>query len=242
MKKYLIFLYALVGYLSSLITLTFLIFWVYPWEFMPFYIDKPIVYIDANPMLINISLLVFFALQHSLMARSFFKDGLLKNISDAVKAATYSIMSSICLILIFCFWQPIEGYAWNFQSDILFWSITLIYLLGWLIALISTFIIDHFELFGLHQGYRVLRNIPEPTVKFQVKLFYKHVRHPIQAGTFMGLLATPSMSYTHLFLSVGMGIYILIGLHYEEKSLLKTFGEDYKDYMKTTPMLIPFTK
>ena len=176
------------------------------------------------------------------MARSFFKNGFLKNISDALKSATYSLASSICLILIFLFWQPIEGNIWNFQSDILFWSITLVYILGWLGAFISTFIIDHFELFGLHQGYRVLRNIPDPKVKFQVNLFYKYVRHPIQACTFIGLLATPNMSYTHLVLSVGMGIYILIGLHYEEKSLIKLFGKEYKEYMKITPMLIPFTK
>ena len=118
----------------------------------------------------------------------------------------------------------------------------LVYILGWLLAFVSTFIIDHFELFGLHQGYRVLRDIPEPEEKFQVNSFYRYVRHPIQAGTFIGLLATPSMSYTHLLLSIGMGIYILIGLHYEEKCLLKRFGLEYAEYRENTPMLIPFIK
>ncbi|EDZ61441.1 hypothetical protein SMGD1_2521 [Sulfurimonas gotlandica GD1] len=240
MKKYLIFLYSLVGYILSIITLSFLILWVYPWEFMKFNIDNSIISLDINPILINTGLLLFFGLQHSLMARSFFKDGLLKDVSSSVKSATYSFASSICLILIFYFWQPIEGYIWNIQNDILFLSITLIYIIGWLSAFVATFIIDHFELFGLHQGYRALKNIPEPEVKFQVRYFYKYIRHPIQAGTLIGLWATPSMSYTHLLLSVGMTIYVLVGLYYEEKSLIKTFGKEYKDYIKTTPMLIPF--
>ena len=242
MKKYLIFLYSVIGYISSLVTLTFLILWIYPWEFMPFYIDKPMVHLNANPVLIDVGLLFLFALQHSVMARSFFKEGLLKDIPEAVKAATYSVASSVCLALIFYFWQPIDGYAWHFQNDILVWGMTALYMMGWLLAFVSTFIIDHFELFGLHQGYRVLRDIPEPEEKFQVNSFYRYVRHPIQAGTFIGLLATPSMSYTHLLLSIGMGIYILIGLHYEEKSLLKRFGLEYAEYMKNTPMLIPFIK
>jgi protein-S-isoprenylcysteine O-methyltransferase Ste14 len=207
---------------------------------MKFNIDNPMISLDINPVLINTGLLLFFGLQHSLMARSFFKDGFLKDVSSAVKSATYSFASSICLIMIFYFWQPIEGYIWNVQYDILFWGITIIYITGWLSAFVATFIIDHFELFGLHQGYRALKNIPEPEVKFQVRYFYKYIRHPIQAGTLIGLWATPSMSYTHLLLSVGMTIYVLVGLYYEEKSLIKTFGKEYKDYIKSTPMLIPF--
>lgn len=128
MKKYLIFAYSLVGYILSIISLSFLILWVYPWEFLPFNIDVPMMSIDINPVLINTGLLLFFGLQHSLMARSFFKDGLLKNLSHAVKSATYSLASSICLVMIFYFWQPIEGYVWNFQNDLVFWSITMLYI------------------------------------------------------------------------------------------------------------------
>ena len=206
---------------------------------MQFNIDNPIVTVDVNPFLINISLLLLFALQHSVMARSFFKEGLLKNISKAGKSATYSVASSLCLVLIFSFWQPLEGSAWDIQNDVLFWAITLVFLLGWTIAFSATFIIDHFELFGLHQGYRVLKNLPEPEVKFQVNLFYKYVRHPIQAGTMVGLFATPQMSYTHLLFSIGMGIYIFIGLYFEGKSLVELFGNKYIEYKKTTPMLMP---
>ncbi len=242
MKKYLIFSYAIIGYLFALSTLTFLIFWVYPWDFMPLYIDNPMSNVGMNPLIIDISLLLFFALQHSLMARSFFKDGLFKDISYAVKSATYSLASSLCLLLIYYFWQPLYGYVWVFENSFMSWVLSAVYLTGWFIAFLATFIIDHFELFGLHQGYRVLKNIPEPEITFQVRYFYKYIRHPIQAGTLVGLWATPSMSYTHLLLSIGMTIYVLIGLYFEEKSLLVTFGDAYKNYMKTTPMLIPLIK
>jgi protein-S-isoprenylcysteine O-methyltransferase Ste14 len=243
MKKYLIFLYSLVGYLLSLITLSFLILWVYPWGFMKFYIDTPIIEIAANPVLTNTSLLLLFGLQHSVMARSFFKDGLLSNVSTSVKHATFATASSVCLLLIFCFWQPIEGYVWNFQNSTLPWFfLSAVYILGWLTAFLATFMIDHFELFGLHQGYRVLKNIPAPEAKFQIRFFYKYVRHPIQAATIVGLWATPSMSCSHLFLSIGLTIYILIGLYFEEKDLIGVFGEKYKNYIHSTPILIPFTK
>lgn len=237
--KLLIFLYALVGYTASLITLTFLILWLYPFAFVKFNIDTPIIALHASPLFVDIGLLLLFALQHSVMARSFFKEGILKHISKAGVAATYSFASSLCLVVIFAFWQPIEGNLWNIQNELLYWLITMVFVLAWSIAFASTFMIDHFALFGLHQGYRVLRNIPEPEEKFQVNLFYKYVRHPIQAGTMVGLFVTPQMSYTHLLFSVGMGTYILIGLHLEEKSLIKLFGDTYKEYIKTTPMLIP---
>lgn len=242
MRKYLIFLYSLAGYTLSIITLSFLILWVYPWGFMAFYIDTPIIAIDANPVLINTGLLLFFGLQHSVMARSFFKEGLLKNVSNAAKYATFSFASSICLLLIYFFWQPVEGLIWDFQNGMWFLMLTVLYILGWLVAFIATFMIDHFELFGLHQGYRVLKNIPEPEVKFQINYFYKYVRHPIQAGTIVGLWATPSMSYGHLLLSVGMTVYISIGLYFEEKDLVRVFGEEYADYIARIPMLVPFTK
>ena len=242
MKKYCIFIYSLAGYLFSMITLSFLILWVYPWDFMAFYIDSPIVAVDANPVVINAGLLLLFGLQHSVMARNFFKEGLLKNVSNAVKYATFAWASSICLLLIFCFWQPMEGHVWDFQNGPGFWTHTTLYILGWLIAFVATFMIDHFELFGLHQGYRVLKNIPDPEARFQIRYFYTYVRHPIQAGTIIGLWATPSMGYGHLFLSAGMTIYILIGLYFEEKDLVRVFGEKYKDYIDSTPILIPFTK
>ena len=243
MRRYLIFAYAILGYLLSMVSLTFLILWVYPWSFMEYYIDRSMVSLDIHPIVVDIALVILFGLQHSIMARSFFKEKLWGKLSDAVKSATYSLASSICLVLIFYFWQPIDGYLWDFQDGTLYWVMSIIYIAGWLIAFVSTFIIDHFELFGLHQGYRVFRGASVPISQFQTRFLYKHVRHPIQAGTIIGIWATPTMSYTHLLFSISMTAYILIGLHFEEKSLVATFGEKYRDYIGNTPILVPrFTK
>ena len=240
MHRYLLFTYALLGYLAALGSLTFLIFWVYPWDFMPITVDKATT--GAYAIMIDSALIVLFGLQHSIMARSFFKEKIAGNISISGQASTYSLLSALCLLILFYFWQPIEGYLWDYQSGGAFWILTLLYLFGWIFAFIATFLIDHFELLGLHQGYRVLKNLPEPEISFQRKWFYNVIRHPIQAGTLLGLWATPSMSYGHLLLSTGLTIYILIGLYLEEKELLKTLGDDYKIYRKEVPMLLPFTK
>ncbi|MGB6018089.1 MAG: NnrU family protein [Sulfurimonadaceae bacterium] len=241
MKRHLNFTYSFVGYVLSIFTLTLLILWVYPWPFMPINIDLGDFNNITTSVIIDISLLLLFGLQHSLMARTFFKDKVLGRLSIATKSATYSVSSSLCLLLIFYFWQPIEGSVWDLQSDIGFWTMTIIYLVGWIVAFISTFAIDHFELFGLHQGYRALKNLPEPEVVFQKKWLYKYVRHPIQAGTLVGLWATPSMGYSHLILSFGMTLYVFIGLYLEEKNLVKTFGSEYEAYKNDVPMLIPFS-
>ena len=242
LKKYLVFIYASVGYIASLVTLSYLILWVYPWDFMKYSIDRPMVPLSVNPVLVDVGLLLLFGLQHSLMARGFFKEKFMKRLTEASKAATYAVASSLALVLIFLFWQPIEGTVWAFDEGVWFWVLTLLYVAGWLIAFLATFIIDHFALFGLHQGYRMLKGIPEPEPIFQVRYFYKYVRHPIQAGTMVGLFATPVMSYGHLLFSVGMGVYILIGLWFEERSLVALFGEKYERYRKTTPMLFPIWK
>ncbi len=227
------------GYIASIVTLTYLIFWLWPWKFMPYIIDRPIVVMDTNPYLVDIALLLFFGLQHSLMARGFFKERIMRHFGTAAKSATYALASSFALVLIFLFWQPLEGSLWEVESGFGYWVFFTLYVLGWSAAFLATFMIDHFALFGLHQGYRELKGIPEPKSVFQARYFYKYVRHPIQAGTMVGLFATPVMSYGHFLFSLGMGLYILIGLWFEERSLVAEFGATYEAYCKTTPMLVP---
>lgn len=241
MQKYFVFSYTLLGYLLSLFTFTFFILWLYPWSFFPYNMDDPIITLHGNPFIIDLALILLFGLQHSLMARESFKNKFSHH-SLAFISATYCVASALCLIVIILFWQPINGYLWNFENGILFWGFTAVNIFGWSFALISTFMIDHFELFGLHQGYRVLNNIPDPTPSLQIKYLYKFIRHPVQLGTLIGLLTTPTMSYGHLLLGIGMMLYIFIGLHFEEKDLVRTFGENYQYYQKTTPMLLPFFK
>lgn len=209
---------------------------------MPAYIDggreSPLLYALG----INLGLLLLFGLQHSLMARDFFKEKVLEKFPASFKSSLYGISSAICLALIIHFWQPIDTLIWHFEDGTFFWIMTGLYVFGWSFAFISTFLIDHFELFGLHQGYRAFKNLPEPNNGFQTKLFYKYVRHPIQLGTVIGLWATPSMSWGHFLLSFGLTLYVLAGLYFEEKSLVKTFGDDYRSYQEKVPMLIPFIK
>ena len=174
------------------------------------------------------------------MARDSFKKRFLKNLNSATIAAIYSFASSLALALLMLFWQPISTPLWSFKDGIGFWVATLLFLAGWLFAFFATFMINHFALFGLTQGYRVLKNIPEPKPIFQVRYFYKYIRHPIQAGTIVGLFAAPSMSYGHLLFALSMTLYILIGLYFEERSLVTEFKDQYKEYQKNVPMLVPF--
>lgn len=242
MKRYLLFTFSIFAYLFSIATLSLLIVWVYPWEFVPHYIDFGVETSVGDAVLIDLGLLLLFGLQHSLMARDFFKEKVLEKFSSSFKTSLYGIASAISLYVLIYFWRPIDSLLWDFDDGFLFWFFTTIYILGWLFAFISTFMIDHFELFGLHQGYRAFKNIPEPNNCFQTKFSYKYVRHPVQLGTLIGLWATPSMSYGHLLMSVGFTVYAVVGLYLEEKSLMTTFGDEYREYKKNIPFLIPFTK
>ena len=235
----LLFGYAVIGYLAAMATLTFLILWVYPWAFMPLTVDQAYIKLDADPWLVDTLLLLLFGIQHSLMARPFVQERLFAGRSETFKAATYTLASALALLILYLFWQPITTMLWEFQDGIGYWLPTLLYILGWLFAFVATFMIDHFALFGLHQGYRRLRNIPEPEPHFQTRGFYRYMRHPIQAGTLLGLWATPLMSAGHLLLSIGMTLYVLIGLYLEEKNLVRTFGDTYRRYQREVPMLLP---
>ena len=239
MKRYILLLYATIGYIVGLFTLLYMVGWLYPWSFMPTTIDSGKSQNIIFSIFIDILLIVLFGLQHSLMVRDSFKKRISKYLSVASVRVTYTILSSIFLAFIIIFWQPIDIEIWRFESGFFYWFFTILYFVGWIVAIISTFLIDHFALFGLHQAYREFKNIKEPKSKFQVRGFYKFVRHPIQAGTLLGIWATPIMSAGHLLFAISFTIYILIGLYFEEKDLYKEFGDDYQKYRQTTPMLIP---
>ncbi|WP_345984452.1 NnrU family protein [Sulfurimonas sp. HSL-1656] len=240
MQQILLFIYALFAYLSAMVSVSLLILWVYPWSFMPLTIDSGSG--GSFALVINLALIGLFGLQHSVMARPAVKKALFGSLPVAFRTSTYTVLSALCLLLIIFLWQPMTGSLYAFETGPLFWTATLLYVLGWSMAFVATFQIDHFELFGLHQGYRALRGIPEPEVRFQKKGFYKYVRHPIQTGTVIGLWATPVMSTGHLLFASGMTLYILIGLVFEEKDLVKTLGEAYRRYREEVPMLLPFWK
>lgn len=242
MSKSIIFIYGIFAYTVALIAQVWFIFYIGEWEFMETTISTqyPVPFISAFS--INLALVLIFALQHSVMARSLFKKYLTKIIPQAAERSTYVLFSGLALGLICLYWQPLEGFLWQVDNETGKALLTGGYLFGWIFSLFSTFIINHFELFGLQQIYLNFLNKPAPSVEFKEKLFYKFVRHPIQLGILIGIWLTPTMSYSHLMLSVTLSIYIFIGLKYEEKDLIRTLGDTYKEYQKRVRMMLPFMK
>ncbi len=240
MQRIFLFTYALFAYLSAMVSVSLLILWVYPWSFMPLNVDTGRG--GSSAFLVDLALIALFGLQHSVMARPAVKKFLFDGLPVSLRTSTYTVLSAACLFLIMLLWQPIETTLYRFESGGLFWLTTLLYVLGWSMAFVATFQIDHFELFGLHQGYRALKGLPEPEVRFRKKGFYRIVRHPIQTGTVIGLWATPVMSAGHLLFAAGMTLYILIGLRLEERDLVDTMGNVYRRYRHEVPMLLPFRK
>jgi len=244
MRLHLILLYGLLAYLVGLGTLVYMLLWLYPWPWMPTTVDSaPVSEHPIMASVIDLGLIALFGLQHSLMVRPRFKAWFDRYVPYGAQRATYSLISSFFLALILYFWQPLPGELWRCEPDSLGWTVmTVLYVLGWGMAVIATFQIDHFGLLGLTQAWREWRGLEEPEASFQERGFYRWVRHPIQAGTMLGLWATPVMSTGHALFALGFTLYILIGLHYEERDLLNTLGKEYEHYRKRVPMLIPFAK
>ncbi len=213
-----------------------------PFDLLHYHIDS----IEASSieyaLLINISLVVLFALQHSVMAREPFKKQLNRFIPQAAERSTYVLASGIFLVLVCIYWQGIDGYLWQIEDQYAQTILISLYLFGFIFSTVSSFLIDHFELFGLKQVYLNLMGRPAAEDVFMEKYLYKYIRHPIQLGTLIVLWSTPEMSYNHLMLSVTFTVYVFVGLHFEERDLLRTFGERYKSYQKRVPMIIPFFK
>ena len=193
----------------------------------------------GKALLINVLLLFVFAVQHSVMARKSFKEKWTQLIPAPIERSTYVLFSSLALLLIFWQWQPMGGVIWD-VSGTLFGAVLLgISLMGWLFVLISSFLLDHFELFGLKQVFVNLTGKAIQSSDFRTPAFYKLVRHPIYLGFTVAFWATPIMTVAHLVFAVGMLVYTLGGIFFEEKDLVALFGDEYKRYKKKVPMLIP---
>ena len=240
-KRISIFLYGIISYAIFFITFLYAIGFV-----GNLYVNNTI---DGDPTLallpalaINLLLLAIFAIQHSLMARPFFKAFLTQYIAKEAERSTYVLFSSLALILLFYFWQPLGGMIWQFEAGIIANLLWAGFAFGWLLVLYSTFEINHFDLFGLRQVWLCLRNRAYMSVVFKKPLLYRLVRHPLYVGWFFAFWCTPTMTLTHLLFAVATSIYILIAIRLEEKDLLQAHGEDYRQYQQQVPMLIPFTK
>ena len=192
----------------------------------------------ANAVLINLALVAAFGLSHSVMAREGFKRWWTRYIPKAAERSTYVLQSSLFLGCTMYFWQPMPSTIWHVEG-VLSWPFYAAAAAGCGLVLISTFLIDHFELFGLKQVWSHQRARAMPEAEFCAPLLYRIVRHPMQLGIVILFVATPHMTVGHMLFAVAMIAYVRIGLHFEERALVRQFGDRYRAYQRTTPMLLP---
>lgn len=193
----------------------------------------------AVAIAVNVTLIALFGIQHSVMARKEFKAAWTKVVPKPIERAIYVLTASAMLCILYYFWQPIAGDVWRVENTYLAAGLWALFALGWVIVLASTFLINHFELFGLQQVWRNMRGQHEAPFKFRTPLFYRLVRHPLYSGFLLAFWATPHMTWGHMLFSIGMSIYILIAISYEEKDLVGYFGQQYEQYQRDVGTLVP---
>ena len=241
MKKLLILIYAIISY-----TL-FLGVFIYAIGFIGnIGITNSLDSMPSQPfylaLSINVGLLGLFAIQHSIMARPWFKQWITRFIPKAAERATYVLFSNFAMILLFAYWEPMGGIIWQVESTFYQQIVMAGYALGWLVLLLATFLINHFHLFGLNQPWDEIRGKDESSSTFVKPFLYKMVRHPIYLGWLIIFWCAPVMTVAHLVFTLLTTAYIFIGIYFEEADLVDEFGETYEKYQKDVPMVLPFVK
>jgi methanethiol S-methyltransferase len=199
-----------------------------------------------GPLLLGIAidagLLALFAIQHSVMARKWFKEKWTRIVPAPLERSTYVLFSSLALILLMALWRPLGGVVWTVRDPVGRAVLLTLFAFGWLLVLVSTFLINHFDLFGLRQVWLFLRNKPYTSLGFGTPWAYRYVRHPIYLGWFFAFWMTPVMTFAHLLFAIATAAYILIAIQFEERDLIREYGSAYMEYRRNVPMLIPFTR
>lgn len=241
MMRFLHLLYAAFAYAVFFATFLYLIAFVGNFPVASTTVDDARMGPTLYAVLFDIGLIALFGVQHSVMARPGFKSRWTRIMPAPIERSTYVLLASLMLILLFAFWFALPAPIWSVEHPFAAGFIWALFASGWAIVLTSTFLINHFELFGLQQAWFALREKVAAAPVLHQPLFYKLVRHPLYAGFFLAFWATPTMSAGHLLLAIGMSVYMLIAIRLEERNLIDTFGADYLAYRETTPMLIPGT-
>jgi protein-S-isoprenylcysteine O-methyltransferase Ste14 len=190
-------------------------------------------------VVIDLALIALFGLQHSVMARQGFKRAWTRMVPAPAERSVYVLAASVMLIILFLGWRPIATTVWNVTNPLLVSLLWMLFWIGWATVLVSTFLINHFELFGLQQAWLHVRGRNAEAPQFRQPVLYKWVRHPLYLGFFLAFWATPQMTVGHLLLAAGLSAYMLIAIRYEEHDLVGLFGRDYEDYRKNVGMLMP---
>lgn len=239
MQRTLVFIYGTISYLIGLSALMYWFGFMGNLSFLPKTIDTGNPGPLAESVVINIALITLFGVQHAIMARKGFKKVITKIIPVAAERSTFVLMTGLVLALILWQWRPITITVWNVQSEIaqvviygLFWS-------GWALLVFSSFLINHFELFGLQQIWFNLTKNPIPEITFKMPLLYKVIRHPMMLGVLVGMWSIPHMTVGHMIFAMAMTIYTVIGVKMEERDLVANHGERYVRYKKQVPGIIP---
>jgi protein-S-isoprenylcysteine O-methyltransferase Ste14 len=227
--------------------LTYLIFlgvFLYALGFMANLLVPKSIDVGDSPLalpaiVINLGLLGLFALQHSVMARPTFKQWWTRYVPQSIERSTYVLASNICLIALFVLWQPMTTMVWDVQNTVGRVALWALFAFGWGLVLVTTFLINHFDLFGLRQVWLRWRGKPYTEVGFVQPAVYRLVRHPLYVGWMIAFWATPTMTVGHLVFAVVTTAYMLVAIRLEERNLIEQHGEKYLRYRRSTPMLIP---
>lgn len=239
MRTIAMFAYSIISYLIAFASL---VFWILSAsQFIPaISVDRLPETSFAIALFKNIGLVILFGLPHSIMARGFFKDRITKLIPRPIERSTYVLVSGILLGILTWQWEPMGGVIWSVgKESILYYILVALYGIGFSILVISTFLINHFDLFGLRQTYYELIGKPYQPLVFKERYFYKYVRHPLYFGGIVGVWSTPVMTVSHFCFALLLTGYFVIGAFFEEKDLVRDFGDSYRNYQKRIGMFFP---
>lgn len=241
MGPFIAFLYGIASYVVFIVTFLYAIGFV-TGVIVPKTIDTGVVVPTSDALVVNLLLMSVFAIQHSVMARRQFKQWWTKFVPKSVERSTYVLFSSLALILLCAMWRPMPTVIWRLDDPLFRIAMTALSFTGFFIVLSSTFLINHFELFGLHQVTSNLNGGAMPVPRFCTPLYYKFVRHPLYLGFIIAFWATPVMTMGHLLFAAATSAHIVVGILLEERDLIDLFGDEYRRYKRRVSMLVPWRR